>query len=327
LQPTRIPVDRAHELPANLRNAIARNKLFEQKYAKNMDFNRARNKLSRVFRPEKMVVARDWEKVMRANKLDSLAALYSRADGKIATRSGTTEVRRLTLVFEGTERPVYLKKYWANTFSQLWSGALRGTFFGISKARREFENLARLRSWGLDAPAPVAYGEERKFGWMTRSFLVSEEIPQPMSLGAFIRDVLSQMPDEERRKKKRELIQHLARTTRRLHEHRFAHHDLFWRNIILSGLNLEHFFLIDAHKGNTSLPWNEFRRRAHDLAALDSPAAFFFSRTERLRFFLAYLQEPRLNQKNKKLLRRVLSIAAPMRSQQLRRVQNAGRTH
>ena len=40
------------------------------------------------------------------------------------------------------------------------SGALRGTFFGRSKARREFRNLWRLRRWGLDAPAPVAFGEE-----------------------------------------------------------------------------------------------------------------------------------------------------------------------
>jgi len=89
----------------------------------------------------------------------------------------------------------------------------------------------------------------------------------------------------------------------------------FWRNILISGNSLDRFYLIDAHKGGV-------RRgnRADDLAALDSPAPAFFRRTERLRFFLRYLNHQRLTAADKALARRALKRAEPLRDKQLDRV-------
>jgi hypothetical protein len=118
----------------------------------------------------------------------------------------------------------------------------------------------------------------------------------------------------------------LADYTRRLHDHRFVHHDYFWRNIILTGDSLEHFHLIDAHKGRRWRLWEANRCRAKDLATLDAPAPPFFRRTDRLRFLLAYCGHARLTPADKRLIRWTVRLAEPMRSKQLMRVRTAGAT-
>lgn len=271
------------------------------------------------------VIAPGWEACLRQHKLDTVEAVYRFGAGEVITRSGSVEVRRAQLGADSVARMVFIKKYWVGKPSQLWSGMFRGTFFGQSKARREHDNLARLRGWQLDAPAPVAYGEERRAGWLMRSFLISEGVPEPMPLHVFIRERLPALPAEESRRERRELIERLAPCTRRLHERGFVHHDYFWRNILLSGGDLTRFFLIDAHKGRRWRSGEERRGRARDLAALDAPAPRFFRQTERLRFFLLYRGHRSLDVEDKALLRLALKLAAPMRELQLRRALGLGR--
>jgi tRNA A-37 threonylcarbamoyl transferase component Bud32 len=272
-----------------------------------------------MFTRETMSIAPGWESLLRANDLATLAGVYKLAGGEIVTRTRTTEVRRIELRDGLAVRTLFIKQYWANRFGQLWSGALRGTFLGRSKARREFENLARLREWGLDAPAPVAFGEDRRCRWLTRSFLISEGVMEPQPLDVFIRDVLPMLPAPEQQRTHRELIERLADYVRRLHARRFVHHDLFWRNIILNGQRLDHFHLIDAHKGGVWPPWAGLRPRAKDLATLDAAAPAFFRRSERLRFLLRYLG-CQLNPQGRQLLALSLRLTSPLRERQLRRV-------
>jgi len=241
-----------------------------------MDILRQSPTLHRVAGREKVVIAPGWEALLRACSLDSVQAAYAVLAGETITRSGSSEVRRLELSDGRERRVVFLKKYWANNFRQAWKGALRGAFFGRSKVRREFENLARLRAWGLSP--------------------------------------------EEQRRQRRELIESLARMVRRLHAHGFVHHDLFWRNILLSGRKLDRFYLIDAHKGRRWFPLTGPLARARDLAALDAPAPGWFRRSERLRFLLRYLEKPRLDSAGRRLARRILRLAEPLRAKERRRV-------
>ena len=275
-----------------------------------------------MFRSRKTVLSPDWRDLLRASRLDSVDGAYAVTLGQVITRSSSTEVRRITLgTEEERQRVIFLKKYWVTRPSQLWSGMLRGTFFGRSKARREFENLAMLRRWGMDAPEPVAYGEERQARWLLRSYLISAGVPEPMPLDIFVRDRLPPRSGPDPTGIRRNLVESLARVTRRLHEHRFVHHDYFWRNIILSGECFDHFWLIDAHKGRR---WRirERQARATDLAALDAPAIPYFRRAERLRFFLAYCGRPRLDKDARQLLRMTLQLAEPMRAKQRKRVED-----
>ena len=264
----------------------------------------------------KMFIADDWQPLLRAQRLDTVEGLWSHTGGKIVKSAPSTEVRRL----EVDGRQLYLKKYWVTHPNQLLSGIARGVLFGRSKVRREYENLARLRDWGLDAPAPVAYGEVRRAGWLVRSVLVSEGIAQPLPLDEFIRNQLPLQPSL-----RDVLIGRLADYVRCLHEHNFAHQDLYWRNIILNGTSLEHFHLIDAHKSRCWSAANELPCRAQDLATLDAPAPWFFRRSERLRFYLRYIGHNKLADHDKQLIRLALQIAGPLRERQLRRIREAHR--
>lgn len=277
-------------------------------------------------RHARMLIADGWEPLLRAHGLDNLEAVYRCEQGEVIKRTGSVEIRSLRLGSSPDGRTVFIKKYWAASLSQLWSGMFRGALFGRSKARREYENLNRLRGWGLDAPAAVAFGEERRAGWFLRSFLISESVADPLPLHVFIRDQLQATEAGKPRALRKELIEQLAAFTCRLHEHAFVHHDYFWRNILLSGGDLKRFFLIDAHKGRRWFPWEERRARAKDLATLDAPAPQFFRRTERLRFFLLYRGRRSLGLEDKALLRLTLRLAAPLRERQLRRVRGIGRT-
>ncbi|MGA2222366.1 MAG: lipopolysaccharide kinase InaA family protein [Verrucomicrobiia bacterium] len=271
----------------------------------------------------KVVIAPEWRALLRANRLDSVEKVYAFSGGTVLKGGGATELRRVELPEAGRSRVLFVKKYCYLTSRLRWSGFYRGTFLGISKVRCEFENLARFRQWGLDAPAAVAYGEERRGRWLHRSFLISEGVPEPLPLDLFIRDYLPSLGRDERRRLRREMIERLADYTRRMHEHRFVHHDYFWRNILLSDGSLAYFFLIDSHKGRCWKPWMENRSRAKDLAMLDAPAPGFFRRTERLRFFLRYRGHATLANEDKELIDLVLRVAEPMRATQLRRVANA----
>ena len=271
-----------------------------------------------MFRTDKMVVHPEWQGLLKTHGLDTVSGVYESSAGRAIASSGTTEVREIELAGADAKCPrvLFIKRYWFPSFASRWNGALRGTLLGRSKVRREFDNLAWLRAHGFDAPQPVAWGEERGGGWLTRSLLISEGIPEPLALSKFIRDLLPSRPASTRR----ECIERLAALTRRLHEQRFVHHDLFWRNIILTGESLDRFALIDAHKGRVWRAGAERRSRAADLAALDAPAPWFFRRTERLRFFLLYRGHARLSPADKALLRATLRLAEPMRERQLARV-------
>jgi tRNA A-37 threonylcarbamoyl transferase component Bud32 len=244
--------------------------------------------------------AKEWEG--RLPGLDSVAAVFARQDGEVVTKSGTTEVRRIGNLF--------IKKYWVTHPNQVLSGATRGALFGKSKVRREFENLVWLRAHGFDAPAPVAYGEERRARCLMRSCLITEAVAEAVGFDAICR--ARYCVPSGGRTARNSVPYKFADHLRRLHEQHFIHRDLFWRNILVAG---NRFYLIDAHKGG-------YRRgtRAHDLATLDAPAPAFFRRTERLRFFLRYLNHQKLTAADKRLARQVLRLAAPLREKQIGRV-------
>ncbi len=278
-----------------------------------------------MLRRQSNLITPGFEALLHDHDLADVEGVYRYVTGDIITQSGSTEVRRVILGAGATAPTLFIKKYWISRPQQLWSGMFRGTLFGCPKARREFYNLNLLRSLGLDAPEPVAIGEERKAGWLVRSYLISKGVPAPTPLHEFIRDFLPSLTGDLRRRTRRTLVENLAACTRRLHERHFVHHDYFWRNILLSHGTLKHFFLIDAHKGRQWNSWSDSNARASDLAALDAPATHFFRRSERLRFFLHYRDHRTLDDADKALLRKTLRLAEPMRERQLRRVLGQGR--
>ena len=268
----------------------------------------------------KIVISPDWEACLQKAGLSTMDGIYDYEHGRIVTQSGSTQVVHIVLPDIAPADSVYVKKYWFTTPRRRFRGMLRETFLGTSKARREYENLVRLNAWGIPAPAAVAYGEERRGGWLFRSFLISATVPQPTGLDTFLSRVLPSFPPGKQRETKQEIIRALADQTHKMHSLRFVHHDYFWRNILLSGQTLDRFYLIDAHKGRCWKAGDSFKSRVTDLAALDAPAPWFVNRADRLRFLLRYRNETRLSPEGRRLARSVLKQAAPMRERQRKRI-------
>ena len=273
-----------------------------------------------MLRPDQLMARPELIPGLHKAGLGTVAATYAREDGTVITRSKSTEVRRLVLP-DGAV--VFLKKYWMGNWKRVWNGLFRGAVFGRSKVRREYENLVRLRAVGVNAPEPLAYGEERRGPCLWRSFLLTAAVPEARPITWFIREHLPRLEAEERRLARRELITRLAQWTRHLHDQGFVHHDLFWRNLLLEGASLQRIWVIDAPQGRSSRGAADWSGRVQDLSALDSAAPSFFRASERLRFYLIYAGQSRLSPEDKSRVRQVLRAAAPQRELQQRRVLGA----
>ena len=188
-----------------------------------------------------------------------------------------------------------------------------------SKARREYENYAVFRQLGIPCAEPVAFGEQRDgFGRLRRAFIITQTIPDALPLPEFLRSPGASnevgagsgsgfpFPRPERMA----LCQQLARFTRRIHGAGFFHHDLYWRNLLVTRPSAAgpQLWWIDCPRGSFGR-WSFWRRRRRikDLACLDKAAAELCSRTERVAFMREYLHEKRLSAEGKGLIRAVLA--------------------
>ena len=98
----------------------------------------------------------------------------------------------------------------------------------------------------------------------------------------------------------------LARATRTLHSHHFAHNDLKWRNLLVNGR--AELFLIDCPTG--AFWWGPLLgyRMVKDLACLDKVASKVLSRSQRLRFYLQYCERERLSCTDKRRVRQIVKF-------------------
>jgi tRNA A-37 threonylcarbamoyl transferase component Bud32 len=270
-----------------------------------------------MLRRARIHFAPGWETRLRGAGLGKFEPLFLCEQGTVVRLGGSSEVRCIELETEAGRRMVFLKKYWVRHWTQLRSRVFRGMLFGASKVRREFSNLALLHEWRLTEAAPVAFGEERRAGWLWRSFLITSGIAEPMPVDAFIRDALPRLAGADRQSRRGELLRQVARLTRAMHARHFTHGDLYWRNLVIAQDDLSRLSLIDMPRGRRHAHEPGMAAKAADLAALDAPAPWFFRRTERLRFLLEYRQTQRLDAAGKELIRQVLKMAGPMRRRQL----------
>lgn len=203
---------------------------------------------------------------------------------------------------EGAPLEVFYKQY--------EYGPGRWRFFGrASKARREFENYAVFERLGLRAARPVACGEERDaWGRLRRAFILTCAVAGALPLWDFVQRHCPDRRNAASRRLRQELLREIALATRRMHESGFFHHDLFWRNILVtwSGEGSPRVWWIDCPRGGFDRwsPWR-WRRRLRDLASLDKLAVRVCARAERLRFVLLYLGRSRLDATAKRLIRAV----------------------
>ncbi len=272
-----------------------------------------------------------WER-LRACDLDSVAKILARTDGRVAAWSRTTD----TLHVPGADDTpgFYVKRHFFSRWINRLRGTFRGTFFGMHRGQAEYLALNAMRSAGVTAVRPVAYGGRRIAHFLTACFLITEEVPEAPNLTTLGLDLAAghaQLSATQRRMWIRGLATQLAE----MHALGVSHGNLFWRNVLVRSGPDGHpeFFFLDAQPLHT---WERFGAGAgwwlRELAQVAVSAVPFTSRSERLRFVRQYLGQARLTLDTPRVaagerLRQGLTPAMKLQIRQVEHLAQSWRRH
>ncbi|WP_313950327.1 lipopolysaccharide kinase InaA family protein [Accumulibacter sp.] len=222
-------------------------------------------------------------------------------DGELITQDVLCRVLRVAV---GGKR-YYVKRYVGNgkNMTRRWFGVRR--WLGRPRVRVEWRNLLAFQAWGIPTATLVAYGLERRFGGFIRGALVTEEIPDTTDL--------SQIADasDPRLRDRRwvgQVSQQVARIARTLHDAGFAHNDLKWRNLLVNAGPRPTVYLIDCPSGTYHRGALLDYRIIKDLACLDKVARKQLSRSQRLRFYLDYVERARVTDQDRKRIGKIVGF-------------------
>jgi tRNA A-37 threonylcarbamoyl transferase component Bud32 len=158
-----------------------------------------------------------------------------------------------------------LTAYLKREHSVLWRDRLRSTVAGFgfaSLALREAQTLAALREAGVACPDWIAAGEDDR----GRAFLLLAALPGVVDLRRFLRDSRGAAPAVRYR-----FAHGLGAALAAIHEADFDHPDLYAKHVLVAPAN-GHCYFLDWQRSQRRrlVGW---RRRVHDLAALDATLA------------------------------------------------------
>lgn len=224
-----------------------------------------------------------------ADDFGSLDAVFA-LQGERLTRDPLSEVIRV-------------QRNGVNYYVKRYVGAGKGLrrYLGKPRVKAEWQNLKRFAKWGIPTAEVVAWGLERRGAAYDRGAMITRELPHTEDLSALADRHDPKLAD---RAWVDTVSRQLAGYTRTMHDHRFTHNDLKWRNLLID--DQARLFLIDCPNGDF---WRGFwlkYRITKDLACLDKVAKYQLSATQRLRFYLQYSQRPRLDAADKKRIRHVV---------------------
>lgn len=227
----------------------------------------------------------------RAPSMFSSLASVLRLRGKLVTQAKT---RDLIKIEQPSGPGFYVKRF-------THSGKGLRAYLGRSRARAEWENLQYFHCLGLNTPRLISYGELRQGLQYVAGAYVMREIPNVITLPEAM--VLPQSQSSLWRK---QLLTLLGKSVALLHAQGFIHRDLYWRNILVSTEGEVKLYFIDCPAG--SYQWGPFFKygQIRDLACLYKDAHRYFSRSDLMRFFLAYVGHKHLTLADKKILRRFM---------------------
>jgi hypothetical protein len=233
-----------------------------------------------------------FEKLFHLNQAEGFTQFWNLPALRAVTRRRTSDVCRVTL--PGSDVTAYLKRYWYPSLYDRSKGFFRNTFFGMSRAAREYRSLSRLCAARCSRVRPIAYGEERTLRLLKRAFIITEELPGSITLEDLCRSAsFDAWPSRRRRR----LFAALGNWVRTFHDRGFRDGDLFSRNIVVHEKGEDFAFSkIDSPAGSGGgKPPGSGSVFPRDIVDLDADTAGTVNEPDRLRFLLAYLAESGVN--------------------------------
>lgn len=208
----------------------------------------------------------------------------------------SSRVYKFSANFDGKERVIYFKQYLCRSTWDFIKHLVRS-----SRAKRAFKATLMLEKYGFEAPAVVAMGE-RKSSFLNReNFLATFEVEDAKQIHQFIPESLENFTKKQLHDM-RELIRTFGQTVGRMHAVGIFHGDLRLGNVLVRRENNDwHFFLIDNER--TRKFWRlPARLRLKNLVQANILISDCITKTDRMRFFIAYLEKNPLIASNRNQL-------------------------
>ncbi len=187
----------------------------------------------------------------------------------------------------------------------LLSAFTRNFYLFGSRSFRELALIEEIRSCGLSTVEPIGATHRIIFPPFYQACLLSLEIPQSVNLIQYFQE-LKIHPTHETLFSKRKMIRSAGLLLRQFHQAGFFHGDLQLKNILWSG---DRLFLIDFDRTYRK-PKLSIREKMKNLLRLNRSVEKWrhlglpITRTDRLRFFLAYAgDDPKIREGIKRALR------------------------
>lgn len=169
----------------------------------------------------------------------------------------------------------------------------------------ESVSASQLTAAGVCTPKTIAYGEQWGALFEKRSFVITEKIPEAEALERKLPDCFDKQPTIANLKQRRDFIAQLAGFIKKFHETNYRHRDLYFSHIFHSDNNK--FYLIDLARAFKPLILRR-RFQLKDIAQVYySAPGRYFSRTDRLRFYLGYTSQRKLTSNDKVFIRKVIN--------------------
>ena len=245
--------------------------------------------------------------------LENMDCIFSFSKGKNLTKDNLAEFRQRIMFDTVNPMAVLFLKRYQNIPK---SGQIKNWLCRrkrISAMACDLEPAENLKKLGINTPEIIAFGEQWSGLFEKRSFIITGKIPDSVSLE-------EKIPEGFYRSRKI-FIENLAEFVQKFHETGCRHRDLYLCHIFYNPQG--QFTLIDLNRVFKPIVFSQ-KYRIKDLAQLYySAPGRIFTKTDRLCFFLAYLQKNRLSKKDKIVIRKIKSKAQQMAKHDKKHGRNA----
>lgn len=234
--------------------------------------------------------------------LNSIDNVFNFNGGQNLTKDNLSGFRQRIRFFTDNPRTTLFLKRYQNipVLVQLKNWLARRK--RISLMACDLEPAQTLPGLGISTPRVIAFGYEWRWFFEKRSFIITEQVPDSVSLEEKIPDCFFSC--------RKKFIEDLAAFVRKFHNAGFCHRDLYLCHIFCNTQG--RFTLIDLSRVFKPVYFSQ-RYHVKDITQLYySAPGRIFTKTDRLRFFLAYLQKDRLSREDKVFIKKIKSKAKKM---------------